>query len=149
MKNWFVQVDRDGNHYADGVYGRQIGTERELADRRRQALQARVREARQYFVEAPLDDFDILERTPGRVIFVDKATQTEFRRGEFDPMAQVGQIGQSHLNLSCFVVDDAGAIHFLRKRGQGATPVSLVHHGPVTGRKIAPVMPSSSEGCIW
>ena len=46
-------------------------------------------------------------------------------------------VSVSRSNISCFTVDAAGQLHFLRPRGVGDSPISSVLHGEVYGKRLA------------
>lgn len=98
--------------YPPGVVG--------YADVHKQASEHRVAQARRFFPEASVDDFEVIAGTNGRR-WRDRATGREYRRDGSDPL-QLRDPKKSA--ISCFVIL-GWQIVYLRPRGQQAVEESV------------------------
>jgi hypothetical protein len=144
------------NSYYGGVIGMQVeDLSAERARRRRaQDLEALRRAG---IPRRELADFEIEERGP-RVLWTDKSSGTTYRSDSSpDPLLQERP---EHADVDYFVVDGAGAFHYLRQKGKAAKLTEetylgevvageLVGHGASNMRLLPAKMHGRYDGRPW
>jgi hypothetical protein len=125
--------------YGGGVYGRQL-VPAPSPEQIARAREAEIEQARRVAPELPFESFEIRETAPGKVVFVDRRG-AQFRRADFDPLADPSTLHLNPHGIVGFVVDRGQRVHYLVPRGQQAVPSRIVSHGPFGGRQLVPGEP--------
>ena len=88
-------------------------------DSHRIASPARVERAKEFFPQAPFEDFEVQETGLDRFRLIDKATGVAYRVVGYDPLFSERPRGCA---VSVFTVDAGGSLLFLRREDQPEQP---------------------------
>jgi hypothetical protein len=103
-------------------------------DSHARAWPRRLAQARMYYKELDLQDFDVRQTGPDRFSLVDKATGLEYRPVGYDPLQNPNPTRD---NIHGFLIDGADMLIFLKPRGAPDAPVEEVFMGTVTLREVS------------
>lgn len=130
----------DWTVYAHGSYGRRVDSEfpdgvLAFLDTNEYATPEKLERARQIAPRATFSDYEVHQTGPDRWLFTELATGEEYWRVHHDPTIQANP--KANGDITAFVVDDAGRLHFLRPKGPQTPTETVVLVSSVYGRQLS------------